>query len=76
MSSKSTKEPETNQFLPENTTGLPLGEKLSEIIIPYSSLLPPRAGSSQSKRSPIHLTILKIEFEKACRDFWEQNKID
>jgi len=72
MSSKSTKEPETNQFLPENTADLPLGEALSGIVVPYSSLLPPRTEDSQSKRSPIHLTILKIEFEQACRDFLKQ----
>ena len=71
MSSKSTKEPEHNQIYPENTADLPLGEALSEIVIPYSSLLPPRSEIVESKRSLVHLALLKIEFEQACRDFWK-----
>ena len=74
MSSKSTKEPETSHFVPENTTDLPLGEALSGIVVPYSSLFPPRDESTESKRSPIHLTLLKIEFEHACREFLNSKK--
>lgn len=72
MSSKSTKETEHEQLNTENTTDFPLGEALSEIMIPYSSLWPPHSEIVESKRSLIHLALLKIEFEQACRDFWKQ----
>ena len=72
MSSKSTKEPEHGQLYSENTADFPLGKTLSEIVIPYSSLLPPHSETVESKRNLVHLALLKIEFEQACRDFWKE----
>lgn len=69
MSSKSTKEPDNTQLYPENTVDVPLGLVLSEIIVPFTSLLPPQTENLPSKRSPIHLALLKIEFESACKEF-------
>ena len=69
MSSKSTKEPDNTQLYPENTADVPLGRVLLELIVPFSSLLPPHTESMPSKRSPIHLALLKIEFESACKEF-------
>jgi hypothetical protein len=69
MSSKSTKEPENTQLSLESTADVPLGRVISEIIVPFSSLFPPQAEKEHSKRSPIHLALLKIEFENVCREF-------
>jgi hypothetical protein len=75
MSSKSTKEPDNAQLYPENTVDVPLGRVLSEIIVPFTSLLPPQAGNLPSKRSPIQLALLKIEFESACKEFLNNEPI-
>jgi hypothetical protein len=71
MSSKGTKEPDNTQLFQENTADMPLGRVLLEIIVPFSSLLPPQTESTPSKRSPIHIALLKIEFEHACKEFLE-----
>ena len=75
MSSKSTKEPDNTQMYPENTADVPLGRVLSEIVVSFSSLIPPRSENIRSKRSPIHLALLKIEFEKECREFLKQDSL-
>jgi hypothetical protein len=75
MSSKSTKEPDNNQMYQENTADLPLGRVLSEIIVPFSSLIPPQAEKMPSERSPFHLALLKIEFEKECREFLKRDSL-
>lgn len=73
MSSKSTKEPDNTQMYPENTADVPLGQVLSDIIVPFTSLIPPQAENVPSKRSPIHLALLKIEFENTCKEFCNEN---
>ncbi len=71
MSSNSTKELRKTQLYSENTADVPLGRVLSEIIVSFSSFIPPHAENVPSKRSPIHLALLKIEFEDACKKFFE-----
>jgi hypothetical protein len=71
MSSKSTKKPNKTQLYPENTADVPLGRVLSKIIVPFSSLIPPQTENMPSKRSPIYLALLKIEFEDACKELFE-----
>jgi hypothetical protein len=79
MSSGSIEKDKEEHFLMERNREKPLKLILSEIIIPFSSVIEQQSypyiyeGDEKipfQQRHPIYKAMMKIEFEEALRQFW------